>query len=232
MNIKDIIAKLQKGEKLTDDEQAFVDKFDLQAELDKASAAARRKAEADTKAEKTKAAELQAKIDELTAQLEEKATASKTQETELAKLTKQVAKLTEANAKAEADKAAYARMDAIREAAKANGIAAADGISAKAFEKLLDLAVGTTDHSDAEAMKGVLEQFKQDNPTMIRAAVKEGANVKGKPNANPFAGQPNPWKPESFNLTKCLEIETANPEVAKQMKAEAGVADTSAAPQS
>ena len=46
MNIKDILAKLLKGEALTDEEKAFAEAFDLQGELDKASASARRKAEA------------------------------------------------------------------------------------------------------------------------------------------------------------------------------------------
>ena len=45
MNIKDIIAKFLKGEALTDAEKAFAEQFDLQKEIDTASAAARRKAE-------------------------------------------------------------------------------------------------------------------------------------------------------------------------------------------
>lgn len=232
MNIKDILAKLLKGEALTDDEKAFVEAFDLQGEIDKASASARRKAEAQTKDALKKHDELQKQIEDLTAQLAEKETAGKASETELTKLAKKIKTLEEKNAESEAKLAANARMDAIVELAKANGINPAEGISGKSLEILLDIAVGKTEVTDEDAMKAVFEQFKQDNPTMIRAAVKGGTNVKGKPADNPFAGQPNPWKPESFNLTKCLEIETANPEVAKQMKAEAGVADTSAAPQS
>lgn len=225
MNIKDILAKIKAEgyDKLTDAEKAFIEQFDLQAELDKASAAARRKAETDTKTAQGKVAELNAQIAELQKQLEEKGAAGAKQDTELQKLQKQVAKLEKQNADAEARIKANARLTAIRDAAKAKGINAADGISVKAFESLLDQAVGETDTSDADALNAVLDQFKQDNPAMIRAEVKGGTGVKGKPAGNAFAGVPNPWKGESFNLTKQIEIQTQNPDLAKTMMAEAGV---------
>lgn len=45
MSIKDILAKVAKGETLTDEEKSALGAYDPQAEIDKASAAARRKAE-------------------------------------------------------------------------------------------------------------------------------------------------------------------------------------------
>lgn len=222
MNIKDILAKLLKGETLTDDEKSFAEAFDLQGELDKASAAARRKAEAATKEAVKKHDDLQKKIEELQAKLDEKEAAGKTSETELAKLAKKIASLEKVNAENEAKIKATARLDAIREAAKTHGINAAQGVSAKSLETLLDLAVGETDVNDADAMKAVLDQFKADNPTMIAAAVKQGARVKGSQTDNSFAGVPNPWKKESLNLTKQIEISQKNPDLAKTMMTEAG----------
>lgn len=227
MNIKDILAKLLKGETLTDDEKAFCEAFDHQGELDKASAAARRKAEQATKDALKKGDELQKQIEELTAKLEEKEAAGKTSETELAKLAKKISQLEKVNAENDAKIKATARLDAIREAAKASGINAAEGVSAKALEKLLDLAVGDTDVTDEDAMKTVLDTFKAENPTMIAAAVKGGAKVKGDPADNSFTGVANPWKADSFNLTKQIEISTKNPELAKTMQSEAGVAPAS-----
>ena len=223
MNIKDILAKLLKGEALTDDEKAFAESFDLQGELDRASASARRKAEAQTKDALKKHDDLQKQIEELTAQLAEKENAGRASETELAKLAKKIKSLEEKNAEAEAQLAANARMDAIVELAKANGIKPAEGISGKALETLLDLAVGQTDVTDEDAMKAVFAQFKADNPSMIAAAVKQGANVRGQQDDNSFKGVANPWKGESINLTKQIEISQKNPDLAKQMMAEAGV---------
>lgn len=225
MNIKDILAKLIKKEDLTDEEKAFVDKFDLQAELDRAAAAARKKSEADTKTAKAEAETLKAQIAELTQQLEEKGAAGKKADSELQKLLKKVEALEKKNSENEAKLAASARMDAIVELAKANGIKPAEGISGSSLEKLLDLAVGQTDVTDEDAMKAVFDAFKAENPSMIAAAVKGGATVKGKQADNSFAGVPNPWKKESLNLTKQIEISMKNPELANTMKSEAGVAD-------
>lgn len=222
MNIKDILAKLLKGETLTDDEKAFAEAFDLQGELDKASAAARRKAEAATKEAVKKHDDLNRQIEELQAKLTEKEEAGKTSATELEKLAKKIKTLEEKNAASEAKLAANARMDAIVDLAKAHGIKPAEGISGKSLETLLDLAVGETDVTDEDAMKAVFEQFKADNPSMIAAAVKKGANVKGAQADNSFAGVPNPWKKESLNLTKQIEISQKNPDLAKTMMTEAG----------
>ena len=227
MNIKDIIAKLLKGETLTAEEKSYAEQFDHQKEIDTASAAARRKAE-------EKAKELQSKLDaqnatvkELNEKLEaaEKAAndAKGGSTAEIAKMQKQIAKLEAINAENEKTLKANARTEAIRAAVKAAGLSAAEGISTVAFDKLIDLAVGDTDVSDADAMKAVIEQFKTDNPSMIAAATKQGAGVKGEQGKSAFAGVANPWKKDSFNLTKQIEIATKEPQLAATMKAEAGV---------
>ena len=226
MNIKDILAKLIKKEDLTDEEKAFVEKFDLQAELDRAAAAARKKSEADTKTARSEAEGLKAQLAELQKQLDDKGAEGDKAKAEFQKLLKKVEALEKKNAENEAKIAASERLDAIVELAKANGIKPAEGISGSSLEKLLDLAVGDTDVTDEDAMKEVFESFKKENPTMIAAAVKGGAKVKGKQLDNSFAGVKNPWLTDSLNLTKQIEISMKNPELAKTMKAEAGIVDT------
>ena len=224
MNIKDILAKLMKKEDLTDEEKAFVEKFDLQAELDRAAAAARKKSEADTKTAKGEAEALKSQIAELQKQLEDKGAEGDKAKTEFSKLLKKVEALEKKNAENEAKIAANERMDVIVELAKANGILPAKGISGSSLERLLDIAVGDTDVTDEDAMKAVFESFKAENPSMIAAAVKGGSGLKGDPNASKFTGIANPWKADSFNLTKQIEIMNAEPNTAKTMMAEAGVA--------
>ena len=219
MNIKDILAKLLKKEDLTDEEKAFVEKFDLQAELDRAAAAARKKSEADTKTAKSEAEALKSQIAELQKQLEDKGAEGDKAKTEFSKLLKKVEALEKKNAENEAKIAASERMDVIVELAKANGILPAKGISGSSLERLLDIAVGDTDVTDEDAMKAVFESFKAENPSMIAAAVKSGSNLKGDPNVSKFTGVANPWKADSFNLTKQIEIMNAEPNTAKTMMA-------------
>lgn len=229
MTIKDVLAKLLKeaGDKLTADEKAFAEQFDLQKEIDTASAAARRKAEEKAKeatdklnAQNASVKDLQEQLDAAKAELEK---ANGGNNEQLTKLQKQVAKLESINAANEQKLKANARIAAIREAAKAAGISAAKGVSEAALERLIDLAVGETDTGDADALKAVLEGFKKDNPAMIAAEVKGGATIKGLPDDNSFAGVKNPWLKDSFNLTKQCAISTKNPELAASMMAEAGV---------
>ncbi len=228
MNIKELLAKLLKGETLTAEEKAFVEQYDPQKEIDTASAAARRKAEKEAKEALSKLEAQNATVKELSEKLEaaEKAAndAKGGSTAEIAKMQKQIARLEAVNAANEQKLKANARMDAIRAAVKAAGISAAQGISPDALERLIDLSVGDTDVSDADAMKAVLDQFKADNPSMIAAAVKGGSGVKGDPNTSKFTGIANPWKADSFNLTKQIEIMNAEPNTAKTMMAEAGVA--------
>ena len=119
MSIKDILAKVAKGETLTDEERSTLAAYDPQAEIDKASAAARRTAEKERDEFKAQAEKSAA---DLAAAIEAQKNPEK--DTQLAKLAKEVEKLTKKNAEAEAKLKATARMDAIRAAAKAKKIAA------------------------------------------------------------------------------------------------------------
>lgn len=218
MNIKEILAKIARGETLTDAEKTFIAGYDPQTDIDKASAAARRKAEKerdDALAKATAAAE----------ELEAAKAAQKNpqKDDQLAKLAKEVEKLTKKNAEAEAKLKANARMEAIRAAAKANGAVAAEGISAEIFEMLLDRAVGDVDTGDADALKGALEAFKSANPAMIADLGKGGVGVKGRPAGSGVASIANPWKEGSVNLTEQMRLLNTNPAEAQRLAGEAGV---------
>lgn len=223
MNIKEILAKVAKKEELTQEELDFLAAYDPQKDIDTASAAARRDGEKKAKDAVAKQTELQKQIDDLKTQLEAKEQEGKTGSEQLEKLAKKIKTLEEKNAASEAKLAASERLESIREAAKAAGVVPAEGISAKSMESLLDAAFGDTKMDDEDAVKAVLDQFKKDNPAMIRAEVKGGSKIKGGQQDNMFAGKPNPWKDESRNLTLQIQIEKSNPELAKTMKAEAGV---------
>ena len=217
MTIQEILAKLLKGETLTDEEKTFAEAFNLQKELDTVSASARRKAEKEAKDAKDALDALKAEMDGLKAKGK-----NPSQNEEIAALQKQVAKLTALNDANEAKLKAQARTEAIRKAAKENGISVADGVSAAMFDRLLDLAVGETDVNDGEALKGALLAFKNDNPAMIAANVKGGIETKGLPGGSVYTGK-NPFKADSQNLTEQMRLLNEHPEQAKALAAEAGV---------
>ncbi len=217
MSIKDILAKVAKGEALTDEERSSVGGYDPQAEMDKASAAARRKAEKERDEFKAQAEKSAA---DLAAAMEAQRNPQK--DDQLAKLAKEVEKLTKKNAEAEAKLKANARMEAIRAAAKANGAVAADGISAEIFDMLLDRAVGDVDTGDEDALKGALEAFKTANPAMIADLGRGGVNGKGRPAGGADAGGANPWREGSVNLTEQMRLINTNPTEAVRLASEAG----------
>ena len=216
MSITDIIKKLLAGETLTDDEKSFAEKFDLQGQIDKASAAARRKAEGERDANaKT--------IEELNAKLKELEDAGGKGETEISKLRKEVEKLSKAKAESDAKVAAQERRAAIAACAKANGVNMADGVSASAFEQLLNIAVGDTKVDDEDAMKAVMETFKRENPAMIADGGHSGVGGKGKPNSQTGSFVGNPFKKGAENLTAQMQLMKENPAEAARLAAAEGV---------
>ena len=63
MNIKDILAKHNKGEALTDEDKGFLAKYDFDAELNTAAANARRKAEGERDSAKEELERLKAEAE-------------------------------------------------------------------------------------------------------------------------------------------------------------------------
>lgn len=213
MKLSEIIAKVAKGEQLTDEERSFLGGDALQKELDSASASARKKAE-------SKAAESEAKLTELQQKLAELEAKGNPAATEMQKLQKRLENLEKAKAEAEAKLAAQSHSAAIRKIAADNQISAAKGINAELFSKVFESAFDGVDLDDAEAVKTALQTFRDGNPAMISVGGIGGADSKGKggiglrPATNPFAKK-------TFNLTEQIKLQMEQPELAKTLAAEA-----------
>ena len=213
MKIKEVLAKVLKGEALTDEEKQFVGKYDEQAIIDTAAASARKKAEQERDGFK-------AKVDELTKALDDAKKSGAGSEDTIAKLQKDVANLLKANKESEAKIAAQARADAIRKAVGDAKMSAAKGISAALFDSAVDAAFKGVDMSNAEVVKATIDKFKADNPALITVDGHGGVGTQGDPNAGGYQG-PNPFSKKSFNLTEGIKLMGSNPELAKSLQAEA-----------
>jgi len=90
MNIKELLAKISKGDALTDEEKEFVAAYDPEKVVNSTAAAARKSAEAKLKDKEAELQKLQSDIEALRVEAEEKANANKP---ELEKLTREMEKL-------------------------------------------------------------------------------------------------------------------------------------------
>lgn len=210
MTIKELMAKVAKGEKLTDDEMAFAGQYDPQKDIDAAAGAARKKAEQERDGFK-------AKVDELTARLAEAEKTGSASDATIKKLQKDVADLMKANKESADRLAAQARADAIRKAVSDARIVCAKGISQSLFDKAVSAAFEGVDMENADVVKATLDKFKGDNPAMIGAEGVGGVGTQGKPGASGIPAV-NPFSKKSFNLTEGLKLMQTNPEAAKQLQ--------------
>ena len=211
MKLKEVLAKVLKGDPLTDEERQFVGEYDEQKLLDTAASAARKKAEGERDAFK-------GKVDELTKALEEAHKSGAASDGTIQKLQKDVADLIKANKESAEKLAAQARSEAIRKAVGDAKIVCAKGISASLFDSAVSAAFDGVNMDDAEVVKTTLDRFKADNPAMIGVDGVGGAVQKGKPGAlGGFAGA-NPFSKKTFNLTQGLELMRQNPEQARALQ--------------
>ena len=219
MDINTVIKKLRKGETLTDEEMDFADNFDIEKVQNDKAAAARRDAVAKT-------LEAVKRIKELEAELKEakETEASKTQSSDatVKAIQKELAELKKKHEDTENREKALLRKNTIAGRAAELGIAAANGVKPDLFSLMIEQAVGDVDVTNRDALDGVLNSFKTDNPALILAGGKGGSGIKGDASVG-YKPARNPWKPESLNYTEQAQCEKENPQLAKQMMAEAGV---------
>lgn len=217
MDIAEIIARVKKGESLSQEDRDFLSKYDHQKAIDDIAAAARRKALDEAKAAKARVAELEEKLQGLQDASDKAGLESSDK---LAKLEKMVEKLTADYAKANAEKAALVRSQGIADIMSRNAIKAAKGIADKGLLRLFEDAIGDTDLADAEAVKKAVDQFKQDYGGMIAV---EGVKVpsSGSP-ASQFSGANNPFK--TGDIDKQAELFAADRQLYDALRAEAGAA--------
>lgn len=218
MQLKDILAKVAKGDALTDDEKSFLGSYDPQAAIDTAAAAARKAAEKEAKTHKDALAALQAEFDQFKADNDP----TKNRDAN-AKLLARVEKLEADKKAAEAKAAAMERTAKVRELAKAAGINAAKGVDSKTIDLLVDNLMHGVDIEDADAVKTAFDGFKTANAGLIAAPTVSGAGVKGIPGAEKYAGK-NPFAKETYNLTEQFVLKQSNPELANALQQEAASA--------
>ena len=180
MNIKELLAKVTKGETLTDEEKAFVAAYDPDKVVNSTAAAARKSAEAKLREKETELQKLNADIEALRVEAEEKANANKP---ELEKLSKELEKLK----KGLADKdAAYAKLESekrqmIRSGKIGkimSGFKFVDGLDPDiprlGIEKAL-AEIKDEDLDTEELVKPVIDKFKASNKAILADTSGHGA---------------------------------------------------------
>lgn len=226
MKFADILAKLKKGEELTDPEKEFLKNYDLEKDKNDAAAAARRKAEEDAATAKAEVEKLKQKMAEDAKKLEDAAAAKLTDAEkaakELADLKKKLDQIEKAKVEADQKAAAIERSQKIRDAAKAAGITLAPkSVSESLFYQMLEATLANVDIANETAMTEALTKFKGENPGII-SAQGAGSGVNG---GNPTGAQTskNPWAKESLNVTEQVKLFSQDPERARTLAAAAGV---------
>lgn len=214
MKLKDILAKVVKGDALTDEEKKFIGEYDEQKVLDAAASAARKKAETERDA-------LKGEVEKLTKDLEDAKTQGAAGNDTIAKLQKDVAALMKSNKESQDKLAAQARTEAIRKAMGDAKIVCAKGISQALFDNAVSAAFNGVDMANADVVKATIDTFKRDNPAMISVDGIGGSGQKGQPGEPGKWTGDNPFSKKTFNLTKGIELMKSNPEQAKALQAEA-----------
>ena len=214
MKLKDILAKVVKGDALTDEEKKFIGDYDEQKVLDAAASAARKKAETERDA-------LKGEVEKLTKDLEDAKTQGAAGNDTIAKLQKDVAALMKSNKESQDKLAAQARTEAIRKAMGEAKVVCAKGISQALFDNAVSAAFNGVDMADADVVKATIDTFKRDNPAMISVDGIGGTGQKGQPGEPGKWTGDNPFSKKTFNLTKGIELMKSNPEQAKALQAEA-----------
>ena len=177
MKIKDVLAKIAKGEELSDEEKAFAESYD-EPDLD-AAANARSKKER-LKHEKARK-DLEAEIEALKEAVEE----SKAGGSELEKLQREFEKLTAKNEQAtqllEAEKAARAESQRSNALGKV-AIPWMDGVNDAYKQTVISAAfegIDTDDLGDAGVTGAVIEKIVADNAAFINSGKSGGAGTGG-----------------------------------------------------
>jgi hypothetical protein len=172
MDIKTVLSKVTKAEALTDDEKAFAASFDLQQEINKAAAGARKGAEGKLKEKEQALATLQADIETLRAEAEEKANAGKP---EIERMAKEIEKLKKAVADKDAGMAALSaeKKNLIR-GGKLNrvmaGLKFVDGIDPDLPRMALEKALAAVEDADLDndvTVKPILDGWVEKNKALI-----------------------------------------------------------------
>jgi hypothetical protein len=231
MNLKEILAKLAKGEALTDAEKDFLAKFDPQKAIDDAAAAARRKSETDAKAAKDEADAARRERDDLKAQAEEAANKGKPEIDRLKadneKLKAKIVELEKTVATLSGERQALTRDAKLTKIIQGSGLDFVQKVDRDAMIGILKNRFGDLkddELEDATKTKPILDAFRSANEAVIADTSGHGSG--GDPLKRlTFKGAAvkNPWKKETRNLTLQGAILKEDPALARRLQAEAGI---------
>lgn len=185
MNIKALLAKLLKGEALTDEEKSTLAAHDP----DTVAAAARKKAEAEAKAAADKAAEMEAKLTELQEKIDNAGkTEAEKAKVEQAKIAK---KLADYEAKVETLAKEKAEIVRGHKLEKITGnLKFVDGVDKDLIGEVLKAKLGTLkdeELDDAKAVEPVLKAFRESNKALLIDESGHGSGQK-RDGSNPAGG--------------------------------------------
>lgn len=173
MDIKAIIEKLKKAEKLTDEEQKFLAEYDHDKAINGAQAEARRKAEAALETERKEREKLAGQIADLEKKLKdkdgEKLSATEQLQRALTDLQQKFEASEKRSQELAAAQAKAQRSAKVQELAKKFGVSFIDGVDARILAGALEGTLSSVENLDDENLvKPLVESFKSANKAVIR----------------------------------------------------------------
>lgn len=167
MTIKEILAKVAKGEELTAEEKTLAAGYDPQKDIDSAAAAARKKAEADAAKAVQDLAAVQQQLKDAQSKLDEAGGKSKT---DLQKLQDQVATLQKQVEAARTEKVKLIRQQKLNDVIQASGIQFVKEVDGSIMRRALEnefAPLADDDLVSDEKVKPVIETFRARNKAVI-----------------------------------------------------------------
>ena len=169
----ELVAKMLKGEELTEEEKTALKAFDTAKAIDSAQAEARRKAEKDAAEANAKAEDALKKVKEY----EEKNNAAKSDTEKLADQIKSLTeRLNQSDAKSkklEEEAARAARTEKVREIAAKYGVKFVEGLD-RYFSGFEEILSGKTEELNNENTVTLVDVFRQTNAAHCRAGYQAG----------------------------------------------------------
>lgn len=218
MKAKEIIAKIVAKQALTDEELAFLGKFDLDAEVNTAAKNARKDAEA-------KLADALAKIAKLEGDSSAKLTDYEKLQKRFDSLQGEFDRMKTEKAEADAKVAAANRKAFILAEAEKRGIKPVHSLSKGMFDLMIEAATKDVDEKDAIALGKALDAFKGDNAGVL-AASRTGSTSKAPGEPADKGAETNPFAKATYNFTRQMQLRATDPDKAAALEAEAKAAET------
>lgn len=228
MKIKDVLAKVAKGETLTDEEKKLLADYDPEKAVNDAVAAYRRKADEKTQQLEADRDELKTQMEAIQAKLAEKDNSGKSErqklEDRVKTLSDQLAAMNKKLEDADKEKATLARSAEVQKLREKAGIKFVPGVSEEVMSGAFAAAFnGIQDLNDENVVKPILEAFRAANKAVIADASGHGSGSQSHTGGGQFDAANNPFAEKTFNLTKQSELLKTNPVEAKRLAAAAGV---------